>query len=147
MMFALAYLGFPSARSIREGGKGVCSQVLPLVPWKHAWAPFLSNVVLVGAYWWSFFIVNLVPNCPVVTAFAPKPVQFDPVVAKARKPPDKCKRMETVLLFPDELQLCIEALCMLLLMAREGYMLVPTWLLLILAVLLLCYAVYQDAWT
>jgi hypothetical protein len=102
---------------IQEGGKGVCSQALPLVPWKHAWAPFLSNVVLVGAYWWSFFIFNMVPVCPVVTAWPPKPEQSNPMMAKAMKPPDKRKHMQTVLLFPDELQLCMETLCVLLLMA------------------------------
>jgi hypothetical protein len=80
--------------------------------------------VLVGAYWWSFFIFNLVPVCPVVMAWPPKPEQSDPVLAKARKPPDKRRRMQTVLLqmqtvllFPDELQLCMETLCVLLLMA------------------------------
>jgi hypothetical protein len=146
VVIAVAHLRFPSSvRSIREGGKGeVCHQALPLVPWKHTWAPILSNVVLVGAYWWSFFTFNLVPDCPVVTELEPKPVEVDPVVAKARKPPDKSK--QTALLLPNELQYCYEVLSVLLLMAREGYVFVPTWCLLVFAMLLLCYTVYQDAW-
>jgi hypothetical protein len=144
MVIAVAHLRFPSVRSIREGEKGVSNQALPLVPYKHAWAPFLSNVVLVGAYWWSFFTFNMVPERPVVVEQAPKPVLSDPVVAVAREPPDKPK--QPALLTSDELQYCFEVLSVLLLLAREGYVFVPTWLLLMLAVLLLCYAVHQDAW-
>jgi hypothetical protein len=56
MVIAVAHLRFPSSGPLDpRGRKRGMHQALPLVPWKHAWAPFLSNVVLVGAYWWSFF--------------------------------------------------------------------------------------------
>jgi hypothetical protein len=121
VVIAVVHLCSPSSgRLIQEGGKGVCHQALPLVPWKHEWAPFLSHVVLVGAFWWSFFTFNLVPVSPEVVELAPKPVLSDPVVAKAKKPPDKPK--QTALSLPSELQYCelqycFEVLSVLLLMA------------------------------
>ena len=59
---------------------------LPLVPWKHDWAVFLSNVVSIGAYWWSFFTMHLMPAVPeTVKLFKSQPVHTNPVLAQSRK--------------------------------------------------------------
>jgi hypothetical protein len=109
------------------------------------WAAFLSNVVIVGAYWWSFFAINLCPTqSGAPETFVPKPVQHDPVLAQARKPPDKAP---TVPLFTnDELKLCFEVLSVALLLAKEGLVCVPTQVLLVCSVMLMCYIVSKDGW-
>ena len=73
----------------RKVEKVAPNQALALVPWKHDWALFLSNVIIVGAFWWSFFVFNLAPAVDVLTPKTPKPVLDDPVLAKEKKPPDK----------------------------------------------------------
>jgi hypothetical protein len=139
----MANLRFLPVRSFREGER-VGSQALPLVPWKHAWAGFMSNVIVVGAYWWCFFITTLVPVQSEVVEQAPKPVSSDPVLVHARRPPDKSDSVP--LLTHDELILSLKVTSVLLLMAKEGYAIIPMQHLLVWTALLVSYTVYQDSW-
>ena len=107
------------------------------------WAVFLSNVVVVGAYWWSFFVVNLLPMQSVM-AMEPKTPELEPLLVEDRKPPD-LDAMD--LLTTDEQMYMYMALSVLISLAKEGYCeYIPVSFLLCLSVLLLSYTAYKEKW-
>ena len=114
---------------------------LLLVPWKHVWASVLSNVVLVGAYWWSFFAFNLIPVQSGVVIAESKLSELAPVLVEDRKPPDL---LDLDYLSSEEMRYCYEVLAILLLLAKEGHVYIPVPILLLCSVLLLSYMVYKD---
>ena len=134
-------------RSIRGRGSSSGDGTLPFIPWNHPLVSMLANVVVVGAYWWSFFTCNLVSLQSGRSAVVSFP-QDDPVLVDDRVPPDKCKWLWQ---FPtawhltnQELRYCLELVSVLLLLHQEGRISVPRPILPVVAVLLLMYALPRE---
>ena len=98
--------------------------------------------MIVGAYWWSFFTINLLPLQSAVAEL--KHSELKPLLVEDRKPPD----IDAMDLFtPDEQQHMYMALSVLIVLTKENYLgNIPVSFLLCCSVLLLFYTAYKEKW-
>ena len=95
-------------------------------------------MIIVGAYWWSFFICNYVPERSGSPEDPTSPVaEQDPELAEDRKPPDP-------FLTKEELRYCCEVVSVLMLLVQEDRVCIPRPVLPVIAVLLLMYSLTEE---